>query len=1040
MISKSLRFLGVLAAILLTMFPIAFAGGVQLITTFTNGHDDSYAYKITWHLQSSTYGNKDITQFCTGEDEGYDRTINARETETLTCKIEDTQVLGNIDGTMAYADIAYIYKGKKYSSRLGEIKVSLTKDFISKYLKDVQSVSKPKGCAEDPNLCSNLGEDYFCFLKDPDFEGITPKAAASILRIESNRKTLSRETAKEITVGDVDNAAKGCLHKGISAEFFKALIIEDNPPSNKLIVVGSSVPQVTYLGAGSKDSKYGVTAVISNMGKEPVTGNMRWVYKKLAEPDDKYVPLERCSPGAKSFDSASGKFSEPKITVNGETEETFYCGETTDPQFPFPQNGPWMIKVSFLGYEARMVYGTVDDEVSKGSKVSCSGEKGVCSKFVCEKGYAPLKGFFTCCLGQDKGVDFACTEPQFMNPCCVLMDNNVNREALDILYLAVGTSQVDCRLPENIGKLGPDGEKCCLENANCVSYDGVCLGGVCGENNECSTLTMPICSARGCDAPKRCDDASSCKSADEHQGVCEMCFNGKYKKNAELNPPQQRCCGDGTDDLWCNTDNGACVNGVWFDDHCEDEIQDCDETGIDCGGSKCGLCPKKKPDVLGTARLSIYEDINGNGRKDSDEDLLGGEPFSVILTGSSSYSETKAIEASGAVEFASLRAGTYVAEFVSGISNWRLTTARKIPLDVSGSSAAQGEFGVKAVDLIVECDSYDIVRGVSKTYTCTAKFEQTLEPAAKAKFELPVDDWTYSGISDEHGVIKITYDPKAQSLTGAFIGIPVSSDLLASAGKKTSVLKVSSGKSKGSVQFSIRDKDRSVETQTGPGDDYWFVDGCSETCAENGPCAWYRDQHISFDIEESLFDELCSQHFVQNICQGINLITQEPFGNKPSEIDEDGCDIGLKYTGSDSLTTGKICPCQKKPKDDYSCYDPDGTSTSVASVVELKKGGSVVESSSDRCIDNAFLEEYVCYSDGTGIASIQYDCTETIDSFGNKRNFVCQDNTCVKDCTRCGWLTKGIADWTCDEDECAALGSHCKYNGGVAGFGSCSFK
>ena len=48
-----------------------------------------------------------------------------------------------------------------------------------------------------------------------------------------------------------------------------------------------------------------------------------------------------------------------------------------------------------------------------------------------------------------------------------------------------------------------------------------------------------------------------------------------------------QCCGDdGNQDNWCHS-NGSCVQGVWYSDHCSDGVQNCDETGIDCGGGDC---------------------------------------------------------------------------------------------------------------------------------------------------------------------------------------------------------------------------------------------------------------------------------------------------------------------------------------------------------------------------------------------------------------------------------------------------------------------
>ncbi|MGC9310667.1 MAG: DUF2341 domain-containing protein, partial [Candidatus Aenigmatarchaeota archaeon] len=46
----------------------------------------------------------------------------------------------------------------------------------------------------------------------------------------------------------------------------------------------------------------------------------------------------------------------------------------------------------------------------------------------------------------------------------------------------------------------------------------------------------------------------------------------------------------GVSDNWCNPGSGACAQGSWYADHCADGIRDCDEEGVDCGGSDCNSC------------------------------------------------------------------------------------------------------------------------------------------------------------------------------------------------------------------------------------------------------------------------------------------------------------------------------------------------------------------------------------------------------------------------------------------------------------------
>jgi len=49
-----------------------------------------------------------------------------------------------------------------------------------------------------------------------------------------------------------------------------------------------------------------------------------------------------------------------------------------------------------------------------------------------------------------------------------------------------------------------------------------------------------------------------------------------------------RCCGDdNSSDNFCNIGGGSCTNGSWNANHCFDGVQNCDEQGVDCGGSDC---------------------------------------------------------------------------------------------------------------------------------------------------------------------------------------------------------------------------------------------------------------------------------------------------------------------------------------------------------------------------------------------------------------------------------------------------------------------
>jgi hypothetical protein len=84
---------------------------------------------------------------------------------------------------------------------------------------------------------------------------------------------------------------------------------------------------------------------------------------------------------------------------------------------------------------------------------------------------------------------------------------------------------------------------------------------------------------------------------DGDNGICPLgcledddpdcCQDGGYTWDSLTN----ECCGDdGVNDNWCNSGDGSCVSGNWYDDHCTDNTQNCDEDAEDCGGNDCDPC------------------------------------------------------------------------------------------------------------------------------------------------------------------------------------------------------------------------------------------------------------------------------------------------------------------------------------------------------------------------------------------------------------------------------------------------------------------
>jgi hypothetical protein len=101
--------------------------------------------------------------------------------------------------------------------------------------------------------------------------------------------------------------------------------------------------------------------------------------------------------------------------------------------------------------------------------------------------------------------------------------------------------------------------KKCKKNSDCAV--GFCAGGVCGQNH---------CADGVLDGDETGVDCGGSK--------CAKCGVGK----GCLAPSD---CGSGFCNLKADIGIGTCVA-----DHCADNVQNGDETGVDCGGSKCAKC------------------------------------------------------------------------------------------------------------------------------------------------------------------------------------------------------------------------------------------------------------------------------------------------------------------------------------------------------------------------------------------------------------------------------------------------------------------
>ncbi len=151
-------------------------------------------------------------------------------------------------------------------------------------------------------------------------------------------------------------------------------------------------------------------------------------------------------------------------------------------------------------------------------------------------------------------------------------------------------------------------DACDVAGGNCVGIteaDGKNCDGDCTQCSSGSCVDRLKCDSTECSGQDRCNAAGGdCRSPDNSSVICSDCYSATWDSVTN------ECCGDdGVNDDWCNSGDGSCVNGGWYNDHCSDGIQNCDEEAINCGGSYCISCYTLSVNLLanpnsGTAPLN----------------------------------------------------------------------------------------------------------------------------------------------------------------------------------------------------------------------------------------------------------------------------------------------------------------------------------------------------------------------------------------------------------------------------------------------------
>lgn len=155
-------------------------------------------------------------------------------------------------------------------------------------------------------------------------------------------------------------------------------------------------------------------------------------------------------------------------------------------------------------------------------------------------------------------------------------------------------------------------EACCDDTWDnyCVSDGGSCISGI-SYNDHCT------------DGIKNCDETSidcggsdcgSCCVFPTQNDECELgcgpdedydCCKELFSVNGVVPWSNDRKCCDKTE-LWCDG-SASCTYGVYNTNHCNDNIMNCGEQGVDCGGD-CQTCAITSDGVCSYSDLLFFRD------------------------------------------------------------------------------------------------------------------------------------------------------------------------------------------------------------------------------------------------------------------------------------------------------------------------------------------------------------------------------------------------------------------------------------------------
>lgn len=364
---------------------------------------------------------------------------------------------------------------------------------------------------------------------------------------------------------------------------------------------------------------WGVNVVTKNVGPIGLVGHIEWEIRPNGGSEYKSI-TNKCNPpkSEETVNLGTGGNLEEMLSGFSVPEGKFAISSCSYPFIPEPpQKGPHTLRIWFTGERLdkvvvesdirEVVYGDDPVNFGFGERKNCaSGLRGQC------------RSYYYGCGGQKRIQGYFSDCKDVLEYCCVSEESYVPVEDKNTIILEVGAKweicdnlkdddddgMIDCEDSNCWGRKGPGGVTCCEDQAHmerdCRFAQDPCKIEKC-ENHFCMVADRKPCDPRECSPSTLCSSKKVCESADGSEEICTSC-EGNHWDAIHFKETGSGCCGDDKypdpetgivyieRDNWCNINNGACVNALWYENHCFDKVKDCDEKAVDCGGTDCEPC------------------------------------------------------------------------------------------------------------------------------------------------------------------------------------------------------------------------------------------------------------------------------------------------------------------------------------------------------------------------------------------------------------------------------------------------------------------